>query len=175
MSEAQEYRLLNTPLQHLTDHDFGQIMEACNTLPMGHNSYFYFLPRILELMTIETQDFSFPFVEYIYRSLAKFDYPNQLEDLERSAINHFFYALLAKEFALPLDEIDEALLFDLAEVGYDAQPFLATLYHRQDWQALKKICLAYIVFQESQDTPAVYAGWRKKGTRQALIDYLNRP
>ena len=174
VSAADEQYLFGTPIGELNDHIFGSIMEACNTVPMGDQRYKYYIPRILELITSEDPDFSFPFVEYVYRDLAKFDYQNQFSLSEKQAVDGFFEAFLWQEFNRPFDELDEAVLFDVAEVGYYPIPLLRRLMDLGNWPILRKAFNEYLdmMAQQLSEEENGFEGWCQKGKRQAVIAFL---
>jgi len=172
---ADERYLLSTPRAALNDHIFGSIMEACNTIPMGDQCYKYYIPRILELTTSEDPDFSFPFVEYVYRDFAKFDYQNKFSQDEKLAIDGFFDAYLLHEMMRPSDELDVAVLFEVAEAGYNPLPLLDSLQAQENWSSLHTLFMEHldIVARQYHKEKEGFAAWCQKGTRQAVISYLN--
>ncbi len=91
---------------------------------MGDDCYKYYISRVLELTSIDNYDFSFSFLEYAYRDLAKFDYKNKFNKKEIKAVDDFFYSYLEREFSKPKDDRDESEIFNVAETGFNVIPFL---------------------------------------------------
>ncbi|WP_298782121.1 hypothetical protein [uncultured Polaribacter sp.] len=175
ISKDDEKYFLQTPLKKLNDHIFGGIMESGNVIEMGNECYKYFIPRILELITIENYDFSFSFVEYIYRDFAKFDYKNTFNEKERRAVDNFFYSYLEQELAKPKVERDESEIFNIAETGFNAIPLLEKIQQRKDWGEIKKELNYHLYLQENKwvKSKAEFKIWSKKGTRKSIINYLS--
>jgi len=173
--EDEQY-LLNTPLKEINDHIFGEIMESCNTIKMGNDCYKYYIPRILELTTIEKFDFSFSFVEYAYRDFAKFDYQNKFNEKEIKAIDDFFYSYLEQEFSKLRDERDESEIFDVAITGFNPVLFLEKIQQSKNWIEIKKQLISHIRLQETKwaKSKKEFSEWLNKGKRKDIIEFLNK-
>ncbi len=172
-STTDEHYILNIPLQKLNDHIFGALIESCNIIPFGNDIYKYFVPRVLELTTIENPDFSFSFVEYVHREFAKFDYQNTFSAKEISAIDIFFDAWLQQEFNKPMDEYDEAELFYAAQAGYNAIPFLKEIRHDDNNKIIVKHLVNYILIQKKYKSKKEFTKWSNTGTLKQLIRWIH--
>jgi len=174
LNKAGEKHFLETPLRELNEHIFGSIMESCNTIKMGNECYKYYIPRILELTIIENFDFSFSFIEYVYRDFAKFDYQNKFNEKEIKAIDNFFYSYLEQEFSKPKNERDESEIFNIAETGFNVIPFLEKIQQNKDWLEIKEGLNYHLHLQDTKwaESKSEFNIWCKKGTRQSIVKHL---
>ncbi len=173
LNKEDEDYLLKTPLRQLNDHIFGGIMESCNTVEMGDKCYKYYIPRILELTTVENYDFSFSFVEYVYRDFAKFNYQSTFNQKEVKAIDDFFYVFLGQEFSKNENERDESEIFNVAETGFNPIPFLEIISKQREWAKIKTELEYHLELQKKwAKSEQEFNAWCSIGTRQSLIKYL---
>lgn len=174
LNKKDEDYLLKTPLRKLNDHIFGGIMESCNTIEMGDKCYKYYIPRILELTTLENYDFSFSFVEYVYRDFAKFNYQSTFNQKEIKAIDDFFYAFLEQEFSRDENERDESEIFNVAETGYNSSHFLEKISKQEEWSKIKSELEYHLELQRKwAKSEQKFKEWTNKGKRNEIIEFIN--
>jgi len=166
---SDENYLLTRPLRGLNDNVFGLLFESCNTNPFGEEAYKYFVPRILELTTIENPQFSFSFVEYVHQSFARFEYRNTFSALEAKAIDGFFKSWLWLELNKPQDEYDEAEIFYAAEAGYDSVSFLDNTDVDEISPYLFKDLKVYVDIQKQHKSKDEFKKWASTGAVKQLV------
>lgn len=174
ISKEDENYLLKTPLRDLNDHIFGRIFEACNVIEFGNEDYKYYIPRILELTTIENSDFSFSFVEYTYRDFAKFDYLNKFNNKEIKVIDDFFFSFMEREFSKSENERDESEIFNVAETGFNPSMILTKISKQKEWFEIKSQIEYHLKLQKNwAKSEQEFEEWIRKGTRNKVIEFLN--
>ncbi len=173
LTKEEELYLLKTPLRELNNHIFGSIMESCNVIEMGNECYKFYIPRILELTTNESSDFSFSFAEYVYHDFAKFDYKGTFDQKEIKAIDDFFYSFLEQEFSRDENERDESEIFNITETGFNPNHFLEKISRQKKWTKIKYELKYYLELQkEWAKSEQEFEEWINKGKRKEILRYL---
>jgi hypothetical protein len=150
VSEIAEQVFLTQPLNELNESIFGLYFEACNVGKFPTVEHKYFIPRLLELSSVESVPESFSFSEYFYECFSFFDYQNTFIEKEIIAINDFFCAFLEREFFAKNADQDSHSIIHVAQAGFNTIPFL------------DKLKMEFEVFVETKEEIELYIEWKKQ-------------
>jgi hypothetical protein len=176
VSNDDEHFFFTKPLKELDDSLFGMYFEACNVERFPTIEHKYFIPKLLELYSLETLK-SFSFSEYFFDCCSFLDYQNTFLENEKTAINDFFTAYLENEFFSENADQDSHVIINFAIGGFNVIPFLSKLKLKFDlFRNTKNEIKLYIESKKENSKSIHYSNfeeWSNRGEIQKLMHYLS--